>query len=82
MRITKKTYKNLTITLLLSAIIMVVNYVSNPTISKAIPHNNILAFDLDSPEVDLPFPFKDGMGGPDEQNTGGLYLNNPSNVES
>lgn len=55
---------------------------SNPAVSKAVPHNNILALELDSPEVDLPFPFKDGMGGPDDKNTGGLYLNNPSNVES
>jgi len=61
---------------------MVVNYISNPVVTKALPHNNILAFELDSPKVDLPFPFKDGNGGPDQNNTGGLYLDNPSNVES
>ncbi len=61
---------------------MVFYFGYNPSVSKAIPHNNILALQIDSPEVDLPFPFKDGLGGPDNNNNGGLYLNNPSNVES
>ncbi len=82
MKITKTTYKNTFTVLLLATIILVANNIFNPTFTKAIPHNNILAFPLDSPEIDLPFPFKDGLGGPDDDNNGGLYLENPSNVES
>lgn len=82
MKITKKTYKSAFTILLLSSIILVVNNIVNPTFTKAIPHNNILALQLDSPEIDLPFPFHDGLGGPENNNNGGLYLSNPSNVES
>ncbi|MBI2280126.1 MAG: hypothetical protein HYU68_05500 [Bacteroidetes bacterium] len=81
----KKTYQNIGFVLGLSVLITLVNYTINPVASKALPHNNILAFELenpiDSPEIDLPFPFKDGIGNPDEKNSGGLYLDNPSNVE-
>ena len=82
----KKTYQNIGLVLGLSVLITLVNYILNPISSNALPHNNILAFDIenpiDSPEIDLPFPFKDGIGNPDEENSGGLYLNNPSNVET
>ena len=36
----------------------------------------------DSPEVELPYPFKDGVGGPGGTESGGLYLDNPKNVTS
>ncbi len=71
MKLTKSTYSNILFILLLSLIIMVFYFGYNPSVSKAIPHNNILALQIDSPEVDLPFPFKDGLGGPDNNNNGG-----------
>jgi len=55
----------------------------NPPQSSAYPQsNNLFTTEIDSPEIELPYPFKDGIGGPGSSNSGGLYLNNPSNVES
>lgn len=87
MKTSKKTYHNITLVLGLSVVITFVNYLANPVETKARPHSNILAFELDelpldSPEIELPFPFNDGVGNPGESNSGGLYLSNPSNVQS
>lgn len=82
MRITKKTYKNIFSVVGLSLFIAVVSYSTNSPKSKAAINTNPLEFPLDSPEIELPFPFEDGIGGPDDNNSGGLFLNNPSNVES
>jgi len=84
----KFTYNKIALIVGFSTVIMAVSWIANPTTSKADPHyNNIVNYEaeplpLDSPEIDLPYPFKDGMGGPKSQNTGGLYLKNPSNVKS
>ena len=87
MKTSKKTYHNIALVLGLSVVITLVNYLANPIETKALPHNNILAFEidelpLDSPEIELPFPFEDRVGNPGESNSGGLYLSNPSNVLS
>lgn len=88
MNFKKKTYNKIGLIVGFSALIMAVNWMVNPAQSRANPHgNNILAYEveelpLDSPEIDLPYPFKDGLGGPDQKNTGGLFLNNPSNISS
>lgn len=78
----KKTYINILTVLLLSVVLITIGWVSSPAESKASTHNNILAFSSDSPEVELPFPFKDDYGDPNNNNDGGLYLNDPSNVQS
>ncbi len=81
----KKTYNNILLIAGLSVLITLVNYFANPSLSSAVPHNNMLAYTmenpLDSPEIELPFPFNDGVGNPDDKNSGGLYLDDPSNVE-
>ncbi|MCB0402960.1 MAG: cell surface protein SprA [Flavobacteriales bacterium] len=72
----------------LAVTIMVVAFAFDPATTEAFPNlNNILAFEPavmppDSPEIDLPYPFDDGIGGPGGNNSGGLYLNNPSNIKS
>lgn len=77
------TYNKILLIIALSAVIIVVNWMVNPPKSSAYPQiNNILALKVDSPEIDLPYPFNDGIGGPGGNNSGGLFLNNPSNVES
>ena len=84
----KGTYNKIALIVGLSTVIMVVSWLTNPVALKADPHyNNIVNYEaeplpLDSPEIDLPYPFKDGVGGPKSQNSGGLYLKNPSNVKS
>jgi len=66
--------------------IVVVNLIVYPQESNATSHNSefdvLSEIPIDSPEVDLPFPFKEGLTGPEENNTGGLYLNDPSNIKS
>ena len=37
---------------------------------------------VDSPIIDLKYPFSDGSSTPENPNSGGLYLNHPSNVQS
>jgi hypothetical protein len=82
------TYNRIVLIVGFSTVIMAVSWIANPISSKADPHyNNIVNYEaeplpLDSPEIDLPYPFKDGLGGPKSQNSGGLYLKNPSNVKS
>jgi cell surface protein SprA len=67
---------------------MTANWIVDPAQSNANPHkSNMLDYEVevmppDSPEIDLPYPFKDGLGGPNSQNKGGLFLKNPSNVTS
>jgi cell surface protein SprA len=82
----KKTYTKLTFIVGLSALIAVGNWMVNPANTNALPHNNILALQVntpvDSPEIELPYPFEDGTGQPDNNQTGGLFLDNPSNVKS
>lgn len=36
----------------------------------------------DTAEIDLPYPFEDAAGSSSEKSSGGMYLNNPSNVKS
>ncbi len=67
--------------------IVLLNAAFNPTKTIASGQNNFLAFEnmvlpVDSPEIDLPYPFKDDNGGPSSTNKGGLYLKNPGNVTS
>jgi cell surface protein SprA len=79
----KFTYNKILLIVTLSAAVMVVKLAVNPSESNAFPNgNNILTLEVDSPEIDLPYPFEDGIGGPGSNNSGGLFLNNPSNVES
>ncbi len=67
----------------LVAILMAINLLSSPNYSNATPlKNSIKTLLVDSPDIDLKYPFADGIGGPEEHNTGGLYLNNPSNIKS
>ncbi len=67
---------------------MVGTWMINPVKTEAGPHYNKLVnynaepLPIDSPEIDLPYPFKDGIGGPKSQNSGGLFLKNPSNIKS
>jgi len=70
-----------------TAVIIAVNLMVNPAKSQAALHHNTLDYDaevllIDSPEIDLRYPFKDGIGGPGSNNTGGLFLKNPSNIDS
>ncbi len=83
MSLKKITYNKILLVVGFVAAIITVNWIINPPQSNAYPNGNkILALPLDSPEIDLPYPFKDGVGGPGSNNSGGLFLNNPSNVES
>ena len=82
------TYNKIIIVGLVALVIIAINSLIDPTYSVASTHNNILAFENfvlppDSPEIDLPYPFEDNeQGGPGNSNSGGLYLNNPSNIQS
>lgn len=81
------TYNKFLLVVVIAGGIATINSLVNPSTSKASTHNNILAFELeaprpDTPEIDLPYPFEDDNGGPSSNNTGGLFLNNPKNVES
>lgn len=82
------TYNKVVLIGFVAILIIAINSLVSPTYTKASSHNNILAFEnvvlpADSPEIDLPYPFDDNdQGGPENSNTGGLYLNNPSNIES
>ena len=79
----KFTYSKVLLVVGFSAIIIVANWIINPAQSNAYPQpNNIKVLEVDTPEIDLPYPFSDGFGGPGASNTGGLYLQNPSNVKS
>ena len=79
MSLKKVTYNKIGIIITLSAVIMVVNWMINPAQSSANSHvKNILDYEMeifppDSPEIDLPYPFKDGLGGPKNQNTEGCF---------
>ncbi len=84
----KFTYNKFLLVVSIAVTIMIVTFSINPAKSEANPHqNNILAFETevlppDTPEIDLPYPFEDGIGGPGGNNSGGLFMNNPSNVKS
>ena len=83
MKLRIKKYKKLSIIASLAAIISVVNWLATPSSTKAFTNYNFIqTLPVDSPEIDLPFPFNDNNGGPGNNNTGGLYLNNPSNVQA
>lgn len=83
MRLKNFTYNKILLIVGFSVIIIIANWLVNPPQSRAYPQgNNILALEIDSPEIDLPYPFYDGIGGPGSNNSGGLFLNNPSNVQS
>jgi len=77
------TYNKILLVVGIAVTIILVSWVVNPPQIRAYPQGNkILSLPLDSPEIDLPYPFDDGVGGPGSNNSGGLFLNNPSNVES
>lgn len=88
MAFTKVTYKKIFFIVGVSFVITITNWLTTPENSFATENNNdllefvlpILA--LDSPEIDLKYPFGDGATTPGNPNTGGLYLNNPSNIQS
>ena len=62
---------------------MVANWVVNPAESSAYPQpNKMLVLPVDSPEIELPYPFKDNLGGPGNNNSSGFFLKKPSNVKS
>lgn len=88
MSFNKVTYQNTLLVLSIATIIVAASTLVNPTTSEAKTHkNNYLAFETqvlppDSPETELIYPFKDGVGGPGGTNSGGMYLDNPSNVKS
>jgi len=88
LKLKKNTYNKIGLIIGFSALIMAVNWIVDPVQSNANPHsNNMLDYEvevlpLDSPEIDLPYPFKDDLGGPNGQNKGGLFLKNPSNIKS
>lgn len=83
MSLKKFTYNKILLIVGFSAVIILANWIISPPQSKAYPPgSNIIIFEVDTPEIDLPYPFSDGLGGPGSNNTGGLFLNNPSNVES
>lgn len=82
------TYNKIFLIVAIATVIITVSSIVNPSSTNASTQNNILAFENvvlppDSDEIDLQYPFDDNeQGGPDNSNTGGFYLNNPSNVES
>ncbi len=84
----KITYNKLALIVGLSVLIATISWTINPSQSSAFSPKNPFLYEaeaskLDSPEIDLPYPFKDGNGGPGGNgNTGGFYLDNPSNVKS
>ena len=86
MSLRNKTYTKFAFILGLSALIAVSNWMYSPARTEAAPHNNILALEIELPvdtdEIELPYPFEDGQGGPDGGNTGGMFMGNPSNVKS
>ena len=70
-----------------TAVIIALNLMINPANSEAAAHSNTLEFEtetfpIDSPEIDLRYPMKDGLGGPGGQNSNGMFLKPPSNIES
>lgn len=82
------TYNKIILVAAIAVIIIAVSSVYNPPKTNASTHNNFLAFENmvlppDSDEVELQFPFKDNsQGDPNNNNSGGLYLDNPSNIKS
>ena len=78
-----KKYKKVNFVLSLVALIIIISWFKPPLIIEASPLKNpILSMPIDSPEVDLKYPFSDNIGGPNSSNSGGLYLNNPKNIKS
>ncbi|MEJ6736628.1 MAG: cell surface protein SprA [Flavobacteriales bacterium] len=87
MKLKNSTYNKTLLIIGFAAIIIAANLIVNPASSEAAVYNNVLefqeeAFPIDSPEIDLRYPMKDGLGGPGSQNSSGLFLKNPSNIES
>ncbi|MBL1231294.1 MAG: cell surface protein SprA [Flavobacteriales bacterium] len=82
MVVNKVTYKKIFFIVGLSFVITLTNWIAHPTNSIARPNTNELVLPVDSPEIDLIYPFDDEGTNPNSSNTGGLYLDNPSNVKS
>ena len=86
MNLKKKTYNKIALVIGFSSLLMVVNWITNPAQLSANPQGNnpldyeVEKFPIDSPDIDLPFPFKDGIGGPGTGKRSGLFLKNPSNI--
>ena len=85
MSLSKKKNIKLVFTIALSSIIAIGSWMLDSKNINASTHNNILALQLllpiDTPEIKLKYPFKDGKGIPGKK-TGGLHMPNPSNVQS
>lgn len=87
MSLKNSTYNKTLLIIGFTVVIITLNLLINPAKSEAALHRNTLdyieeTFPIDSPEIDLRYPFKDGTGGPGKNNTGGLFLNNPTNIDS
>ncbi|MDG1477771.1 MAG: cell surface protein SprA, partial [Vicingaceae bacterium] len=87
MSLKNSTYNTTFLIIGFAAVIIAVNFMVNPAKSEAAQHANILdyqeeAFPIDSPEIDLRYPMKDGIGGPGSQNSSGMFLKRPSNIQS
>ena len=83
----KSTYNRTLLIIGFVAVIVAVNFMINPAKSEAAGHTNVFdfqeeVFPVDSPEIDLRYPMKDGMGGPGNQNSSGMFLKKPSNIQS
>ncbi|MDF1672545.1 MAG: cell surface protein SprA [Vicingaceae bacterium] len=82
------TYNKVILVAAIALAIIAISSIYSPSRSNASTHNNFLAFENlelppDSDEVELQFPFKDNsQGDPNNSNSGGLYLDNPSNIET
>lgn len=87
MKLRLKKYKKTSFIVGLTALITIISWFAIPDNTNALSHNRFLETLpvqlIDSPEIDLKYPFSDGVGGPTSPtNSGGLYLNNPSNIKS
>ena len=85
MAFNKVTYKKIFFIVGVSFVITITNWMVNPEYSLAF--ENIInlsdyVLPVDSPIIDLKYPFSDGSSTPENPNSGGLYLNHPSNVQS
>ena len=81
MAFNKLTYKKIFFIVGLSFVITFTNWIAHPSHSLAKSSAFSLVLPVDSPEIDLVYPFDDETD-PSNPTNGGLYLNNPSNVKS
>jgi cell surface protein SprA len=83
LRLRIKKYNKVSFIAVLATVIILVNWLVIPNSTEAfINYNFITTLPVDTPDIDLPYPFNDNNGGPGNNNTSGLFLKNPSNVKS